>query len=183
MRERRIVLMSVLSALLAWGCGRESSRPSPSPPPPAVAAPSPTPAATARTVDVCASAPDAEVARALGAKVRKPARSSQTIGSECDYDLDFGDGHSSFFFVWAGPPSVYFSREMVSGKADAVSGLGQDAFIEHALPENMWDLHVLISPDLAVEAKGDQREQVLALARFLVTRLQGGAAPPGQEAH
>jgi len=183
MRERGLVLMSVLSVVLAWGCGKGSSRPSPSPPPVVSAEPSPTPAITARTVDVCNAVPDAEVAKALGAQVRKPARSSQTIGSECDYDLDFGDGRASFFFVWAGPPSVYFSREMVSGKADAVSGLGQDAFIEQAMPERMWDLHVLVNPDLAVEVKGDQREQVLALGRLLVTRLQGDAVAPGPEAH
>jgi hypothetical protein len=116
-------------------------------------------------------APDAEVAKALGAKVRHPARGSHTMGSECDYDLDFGDRHTGFFYVWAGPPSVYFSREMATGEVEDVPNLGQEAFIEHTMPEGSWDLHVRVAPDLALEAKGDRKDRVLALGRFLAGRV------------
>jgi hypothetical protein len=165
----RAMALGALPALLVGACSGGSGRSSP--PPTATAAPTTT-AAPARTVDLCAVAPDAEVAKALGAKVRKPARGSQTMGSECDYDLDFGDGHTAFFFVWAGPPSVYFSREMATGEVEDVSDLGQDAFLEHAMPEDAWDLHVLLAPDLALEAKGDRKERVLALGRFLAGKVR-----------
>jgi hypothetical protein len=117
-------------------------------------------------------APDADVARALGARVRKPARGSSSAGSECDYDLDFGDGHAGLFFVWAGKPALYFSRDLAMGKAETLNGLGQDAWIQHDMPEDSWDLHVLIAPDLAFEAKGEGKERVLALGRLLAQRLR-----------
>jgi hypothetical protein len=164
----RAMALGALPMLLVGACGGGSGRSSP--PPAATAAPTAAPA-PARTVDLCAAAPDAEVAKALGAKVRTPARGSRAVGSECDYDLDFGDGHTGFFFVWAGPPSVYFSREMATGEVEGVSDLGQDAFLEHAMPEDAWDLHVLLAPDLALEAKGDRKERVLALGRFLAGKV------------
>jgi hypothetical protein len=166
----RAMALCVFPALLAWGCGGGSGRSSP-PPPAATAVPTTVAAAPARKVDLCAVAPDAEVAKALGAKVRKPAHGSQVMGSECDYDLDFGDGHTGFFFVWAGPPSVYFSREMATGDVESVPDVGQEAFIEHAMPEDAWDLHVRVAPDLALEAKGDRKERVLALGRFLAEKV------------
>jgi hypothetical protein len=166
MRARSLIPSSVL---LLWSCaggsGGGSSAPTARPPETTLAA------APTREIDVCALAPDAEVAKALGAKVRKPARSPRSMGSECDYDLDFGDGHAGFFFVWAGEPSTYFSRDMVTGAVESVSGLGRDAFMEHAMPEDAWDLHVLLAADLAFEAKGDRKERVLALGKILAEKL------------
>jgi hypothetical protein len=104
--------------------------------------------------------------------VRKPARSSQSLGAECDYDLDFGDGRAGLFFVWAGKPTLYFSRDLAMGEAETVKDLGQDAWMQHAMPEDSWDLHVLVAPDLAFEAKGEGRERVLALGRLLVQKLR-----------
>ncbi|MGE5124988.1 MAG: hypothetical protein ACM3PV_01760 [Betaproteobacteria bacterium] len=157
--------------LLLCSCSGESRRSStarPTATPPVATAA----AAPVRALDVCALAPDAEVAKALGAKVRTPARGSQrATGSSCDYDLDFGDRHAGLFFVWTGKPSVYFSRELASGKTEAVPGLGQDAWVEHSMPEDSWDLHVLVAPDLAFEAKGDNKARVLTLGRFLAERL------------
>jgi hypothetical protein len=145
------------------GANRSAARETASPPTRAAAAPS------ARRVDVCAAAPDKEVAAALGAKVRTAARGS---GDSCDYDLDFGDRHAGLFFVWAGSPSVYFSRELATGQTEAVPGLGEDAWIEHAMPEDSWDLHVLVAPDLAFEAKGDRKDRVLTLGKMLAGKLR-----------
>lgn len=166
---RRAAFVTV-SALLAWSCGG-GGRQSAVPPPSTTAAPPASAPAPERNVDLCSAAPDAAAAPALGAKVRKPARASQMAGSECDYDFDFGDGHSGFFYAWAGKPELYFSREMATGKVEDVSGLGQEAFIEHAMPEDAWDLHVLLAPDLAIEVKGDRKERVLTLGRFLAEKL------------
>jgi hypothetical protein len=94
------------------------------------------------------------------------------VVAECDYDLDFGDGQAGLFFVWAGKPALYFSRDLVMGEAETVKGLGQDAWMQHATPEDSWDLHVLVAPDLAFEAKGEGRERVLALGRLLAQRLR-----------
>lgn len=162
----------VVTAALLWSCGgdgRGSSSAKPTAAPPAAAAPS----TAARAVNLCALAPDTEVAKALGAKVSRPAQGSQAMGSSsCDYNLDFGDGHAGLFFVWAGKPAVFFSRELATAEVEAVPGLGQDAWVQHTMPEDSWDLHVLMAPDLAFEAKGDQKARVLKLGSFLATRLR-----------
>jgi hypothetical protein len=94
------------------------------------------------------------------------------MGAECDYDLDFGDGHAGLFFVWAGKPALYFSRDLAMGEAETVPGLGQDAWVQHAMPEDSWDLHVLVATDLALEVKGDKKERVIALGRLLAQKVR-----------
>jgi hypothetical protein len=168
MNRTASIAVSIVTAF-AWGCGGGGGQP---PAPPPSTAPATTAPAPARTLDLCAVAPDADVAQALGAKVREPSRASQLGGSECDYDFDFGDRRSGFFFAWAGKPELYFSREMATGDVEPVAGLGQDAFVEHAMPEDAWDLHVLLAPDLALEVKGDRKQQVLGLGRFLAGKLR-----------
>jgi hypothetical protein len=156
----------LIAVLLAGNCKGESGKPADtrptSGPPAAAAAPAPKP-------DVCALAQDADVARALGARVRNPARGQP---GSCDYDLDFGDRRAGFFYVWAGKPAMYFSRELASGGVETLPGLGQDAWVEHTMPEGSWDLHVLVASDLALEVKGDAKDRVLALGRFLASRIR-----------
>ncbi len=170
MTARELIWTSVvLLALCACGKGGDGSSP---PAAPGAGAATAAAAAPERVVDICSLAPDADAAAALGAKVRNPARSVHSMGAECDYDFDFGDGHSGFFYVWAGKPALHFSRQLAGGETEDVAGLGQGAWIEHAMPEDSWDLHVQVAPDLAFEAKGDRKERVLALGTFLATRLQ-----------
>jgi hypothetical protein len=175
MNLRRYVVAAVATLLLG-GCGG-AGREAPRGQAPASEARAPvtmsTPAAAAVSFpDVCAAAPDAEVAQALGAKVKTPAHGSRDgLGSACDYDLDFGDGHAALFFVWAGKPMAYASRELASDQAESVPGMGKDAWIEHAMPEDSWDLHVLLDDALGLEVKGDGKDRVLALGKYLLTQL------------
>ena len=93
-------------------------------------------------INVCELVPDELVAEALGAKILKPAQSSDYGTTQgCTYTLDpEGNDNIEICTVWLNPPSTFTSPE---DELETAKGLGQEATVENldGFGDNAFVIH------------------------------------------
>jgi hypothetical protein len=186
--NRALPLVLACLAPLAGCQGAAEAPPAESAAPAATTAAAPPAAAAAAgrdlaQLDACALLPGEQAAEIVGGTVgRAPSSNLYGAMSSCEYDIKLpGGGLGKYFAIWITAPSLFGdaddSVETARGlgqeaTAEAVSGLGDDAYLVLNETEEQAILHVLLSGDVALEIKAPQADQARSLAEAILQRLE-----------
>ncbi len=130
----------------------------------------------------CELAPDELVAKTLGAKIIKPAMSSDygTIKG-CTYIIDpAGPDNIENCIVWFNPPSTFtnIEDELETAKglgqeatAENLEGLGDKAFVIHNKTEDQSIIHVLLKDKLELQVGADHFDDARKLTELILSKL------------
>ena len=134
-------------------------------------------------INICEMVPDELVAKTLGAKIIKPAMSSD-YGSikGCTYIIDpAGTDNIENCIVWLNPPSTFTSPEdeLETAKglgqeatAENLEGMGDKAFVVHNKTEEQSIIFVLLKDKVNLQVGADHFGDAKKLAELILSKLK-----------
>jgi hypothetical protein len=132
---------------------------------------------------MCELVKDEMVANALGAKIVKPAQTSDFGPSHgCTYTLDpAGKDNLEICIVWINPASTYTGPqdELETAKSlgqeatvENLEGMGDKAFVVHNKTEDQSIIHVLLKDKMELQIGADHFDDAKKLTELYLSKLK-----------
>ncbi len=182
MHSRALAVM-ILSGVVIAACGggSDASREREGAAPPA-AAPAQSSSLDLASLNICELMPTEFVSQTLGSPVAQAGREQDFAPVKgCEYGLRPRGGASyEFVAIWVQPPGLFQTAESIletsrglgqEVSSEALSGLGDKAFVVNNQTEQQSEVHVLLENDLFLQVIAETRDRAVTLAEATLRRL------------